>query len=149
MKNSALLAALVATVCAAEPTWQTSRVYGLGALYSLGCSPDGSKLLVSGVAGTQVLDVATWTVETQFLGHLGIVYAASWSPDQSRIATASEDSTVGIWDASTGARLSTLSGHTGTVYAVAWSPDGTTLASASADATVRLWDAGPGSAACR
>ena len=75
MKNSALLAALVATVCAAEPTWQTTRVYGLGALYSLVYSPDGSKLLVSGVAGTQLLDVATWTVETQFLGHHGIVYS--------------------------------------------------------------------------
>src|SRR5260370_8098825 len=149
MKNSALLAAVVGTVCAAAPSWQSSRVSGLGALYSLAYSPDGSKLLVSGVAGTQVLDVATWTVETQFLGHLGIVYAASWSPDQSRIATASEDSTGGIWDASTGARLSTLSGHTGTVYAVAWSPDGTTLASSSAYATVRPCDAWTYSAACR
>src|SRR5258708_5361283 len=133
MKNSPLLFILFSALCAAEPSWETTRVYGLGSVYSLSYSPDGSKLVTSGVAGAQLWDVAPWTVERQFLGHQGAVRSASWSPDQSQIATAGDDNTIKIWDASTGVLMNTLTGHTDNVYTIAWSPDGVTIASGSAD----------------
>ncbi len=41
------------------------------------------------------------------------VNAVTWSPDGKSLASAGNDSTVEIWDASTGQCQSTLSGHSG------------------------------------
>ena len=40
------------------------------------------------------------------------VTSASFSPDGSRIVTASADETAKVWDATTGAEVLTLKGHT-------------------------------------
>jgi WD40 repeat protein len=66
--------------------------------------------------------------------------------DGRRLASASSDRTVRLWDARTGAAHRTLEGHTDGVNAVAFSPDSRRLASASGDETVRLWDARTGAA---
>jgi WD40 repeat protein len=80
--------------------------------------------------------------------HLGsiwsVIWSVAWSPDGKWIASGGNDSTVQVWDASTGHRLFTLTGHTAPVRGVAWSPDGTRIASASQDGTVRVWDARSG-----
>jgi WD40 repeat protein/serine/threonine protein kinase len=76
--------------------------------------------------------------------HEGPVTAVVWSPDGARIASTSEDGTLRIWSASTGAALATLEGHEDDVLSVAWSPDGARLVSGSRDGTFRLWDAGSG-----
>lgn len=59
---------------------------------------------------------------------------------RSYIATASENSTVKLWDLETGAFVRQLSGHTGTVWDVEFSPDGRRLATASSDQQVYIWD---------
>jgi len=56
----------------------------------------------------------------------------------------SDDDTVRIWDASSGACLQTLEGHSSWVSSVAFSHDSTCLASASDDCTVKIWDVSSG-----
>ncbi|MCW5842218.1 MAG: PD40 domain-containing protein [Caldilinea sp.] len=68
----------------------------------------------------------------------------AWSPDGSKLVAASDDNSVRVWDATTGASLATLTGHTAHVRTPAWSPDGSKIASGSDDGTVRVWDAATG-----
>ena len=73
--------------------------------------------------------------------HLAVVYDVGWSPNGTRVASASADRTICVWDASNEKPPLRLMGHDRDVVAIAWSPDGQRLASASWDRTVRIWDA--------
>lgn len=80
-------------------------------------------------------------LEAALLGHQGIVRSAVFSPDGSRILTASADRTARLWTRGPGGRweVTTLEGHTGPVNSAVFSPDGARILTASGDKTARLW----------
>jgi len=77
-------------------------------------------------------------------GHDAAVVQAAFSPDGSRIVTASRDGTARIWDALSGAELVVLDGHSGAVQHASFSPDGRRIVTASRDGTARIWDVSSG-----
>lgn len=61
------------------------------------------------------------------------------NPACQRVATASKDGTIKVWDIVHGRCLMTLSGHTNAVKCVKWGGSGL-LYSASQDRTIKVWD---------
>ena len=61
------------------------------------------------------------------LVHQGWVWSASFSPDGTRVVTASDDQTARVWDAATGKPLAPPIAHQGAVKSTAFSPDGMLL----------------------
>jgi WD40 repeat protein len=99
-------------------------------------------------AGRMDKTVKVWNVVTGEIlftlsGHRGMIYSVAFSPDGKRMATASADGTVKVWDVSNVKELSgnplTLSGHAGAIYRVVFSPDGRRLATACQDGTSRVY----------
>jgi serine/threonine protein kinase/WD40 repeat protein len=77
-------------------------------------------------------------------GHTAFVRGLVWSPDGSRIASASDDKTVQVWGALDGSQPLTYAEHTREVLSVAWSPDGQYIASGSRDLSLHVWNATTG-----
>lgn len=74
------------------------------------------------------------------LRHSREINALAFSPDGQRLATASTDGTVKIWDLGNGHEILSYSGHKEKVRAMAWSNDGTFIASAGNEKAIRIWD---------
>jgi WD40 repeat protein len=96
--------------------------------------------------GEQITRLVVSKSENKMIGYV------EWSPDGSKIAAASDESTARVWDAHTWKPLYTLQ-HEPPAYvnSVTWSPDGTRLLTASGndeqgakDNTARVWDAATG-----
>jgi WD40 repeat protein len=79
-----------------------------------------------------------------FHGHQGGVFGAEFSPDGTKIVTASNDKTAAIWDVATGRAMFVLRGHGGRVNTALFSPDGKRIVTTSVDGTARIWDSETG-----
>jgi eukaryotic-like serine/threonine-protein kinase len=82
-------------------------------------------------------------------GHAGGVISAGFSPNGSRVVTASGDNTAKVWDARSGALVLTLTGHApgdfgAGILSASFSPDGSRIVTGGADATAKVWDARTG-----
>ncbi len=112
-------------------------------------SPDGSHMASSDFDGT----VRLWNVASgQQIGQplrsdAGWVNAVAFSPDGSRLATATggPEETVRLWNVASGQQIGQpLRSDARGVNAVAFTPDGSRLATGNADGTVRLWNLASG-----
>jgi WD40 repeat protein/serine/threonine protein kinase len=80
----------------------------------------------------------------ELAGHGAAVTAVSFSPDGTRLLSASKDGTARVWDAAAGREVGSFAGHDGAVNDVAYQPDGLRAASAGDDGRVRVWDTATG-----
>ncbi len=88
--------------------------------------------------------IQLWTLRDRrcirtLVGHTALAFYAAWHPDGRRLATASHDQTVKVWDTQTGECLVTLQGND-QMWTVLWMPDRRTLASTSSEGLLQLWD---------
>ncbi|KAM0022415.1 putative transcription factor WD40-like family [Helianthus debilis subsp. tardiflorus] len=83
-----------------------------------------------------------------FKDHDKEVYTIAWSPTglatdnpnkKLLLASASLDSTVKLWDVSSGGLFGSLNGHREAVYCLAFSPNGEYLATGSEDRLMNIW----------
>ncbi len=77
-------------------------------------------------------------------GHDGTVNAIEFSPDGSKLVSASDDRSIIFWDTASGDIVRKVEGHNDWVNAVAYSLEGDKVATASDDNTIILWDATTG-----
>jgi WD40 repeat protein/uncharacterized caspase-like protein len=74
-----------------------------------------------------------------FRGHTATITQLQFSPDGKRLASASADKTIKLWNVEKGILIKTFVGHRDRATAIGFRPDGEVLASGSADQTIKLW----------
>jgi WD40 repeat protein/energy-coupling factor transporter ATP-binding protein EcfA2 len=95
----------------------------------------------SSAAGALAAAVSQANWHLGLVGHNNPLFSGAFSPDGSRIVTASWDKTARIWDAATAKEIAVLRGHEDPLRSAAFSPDGSRIVTASWDKTARVWDA--------
>ena len=72
----------------------------------------------------------------------GAVWTVALSPDGARLAAASDNHVVTIWNPASKTKIASLAGHTDRIVSATFSPDSRYLVSGSWDGTAKLWDVG-------
>ncbi len=107
-------------------------------------SGTGLVAVAADTAGAFVIDAASGEQLLHLTGHRDGTCRVDFSPDDTLLATSSQDGTAKLWDLATGNELRSLTGHSGPVCGMAFSPDGARLATAGEDGTARVWDVATG-----
>jgi WD40 repeat protein/serine/threonine protein kinase len=87
----------------------------------------------------RVFDSTTGRAITSLLVHEGSIDAATLSPDEHLVATASRDRTARVWDADTGTAVTPLLLHDAPVTALAFSLDRARFATGTSNGIVKIW----------
>lgn len=110
---------------------------------SVGFSPDGKTLAVTGGSPGRLGELQVWDVESRKLESsltvtYDTVYGASWSPDGTKIAFGCADNTVRAVEAATGKQVLYQGAHSDWVLDTVFSKEGTYLISVSRDRSMKL-----------
>ena len=123
-----------------DETWKVSN----SPVYAVACAPEPSGLVaVSGENGSIQLWDADASLRLAVLAGSGrgdAVQAIGFSPGGKRLACASRNGALSIWNSATGQLQHPLIASGNPLFAVAFSPDGRTLATAGEDRLVQFWD---------
>ncbi len=106
-------------------------------------SPDGRFLACTDGDGTTfgVWNARTYAKVRTFRGHTEMIQSVAFSPDSSRLVTASDDRTARVWDVDTGRELAVLAGHGSHVLTASFHANGERIITGGRDRNLRLWDA--------
>lgn len=131
-------------VPAAERAWEwryldTLTDQSVNTSYSTGSIPRALDLAPAGDLAALGLDTGliilfdpeTGVERGRLEGHTGIIYDVRFSPDGSRLISASRDRTARLWSIADGSCLRTFSEHKFPVATACFAPDGKTIASCS------------------
>jgi eukaryotic-like serine/threonine-protein kinase len=86
------------------------------------------------------LSSRNFALPTLAFEHGDVVNAACFSPDGTRVATASRDGTARVWDSVTGAPVTPPLPHQASVTTLRFSPDSSKLATGGAGKMACIWD---------
>ncbi|MBE9059879.1 caspase family protein [cf. Phormidesmis sp. LEGE 11477] len=125
----------------AEPEKATIfRLPDIATTDSIALSPDSNQLALS-VQGKDILVIDRTNGQSQTLSSRESIRQLAFSPDGNRLAIASANGLIELWDTRTWQISGRLQEHVGDVNSIAFSPAETSwLASAGTDGTVRLWN---------
>lgn len=103
-----------------------------GTAYGLAWSPNGLQFASLSSEMIRIWDARTLEIVLRLPSHAGQTYGLSWSPDGRWLVSSSNDRTLRLWDATTGALVKQGDrGGTSNSWQVCHSPDGRHVASAS------------------
>ncbi len=138
-----------------RPSWRLERTIGAfdqpdvisDRVMSLDFNADGTQVLVGGGVPSRNGELQIFSTvdgkRVMYLpqAHDDVIYAARFSPDGKRVASAGADKYLRTFDVASSQLIRRFEGHTNYVLSVGWKGDGQQIASASADSTIKIWDA--------
>jgi WD40 repeat protein/serine/threonine protein kinase len=74
------------------------------------------------------------------VGHSAVVWSLAFTPDGTRLASASRDMTVRLWDTASRKEVLPLQGFAAEVLGIAFSPDGRRLVTTDQAGFVKIWE---------
>jgi hypothetical protein len=101
------------------------------------------KAQVSDNRQVKLLDTTTEQELRTLSGHTANVFEVVFSPDGKRLATASDDGSIRIWNAASGETQVTFTPGAA-AYHLTFGTDGKTLTTTEADGRIKVWDAATG-----
>ena len=90
--------------------------------------------------------MADGALEKTLTGHTGGISDIAWSGDSVYLCSASDDTSLIVWNAAKASKFKTLHGHLHYVFCCTFHPDGQLIASGSFDQSVKLWNTKKGTA---
>ena len=140
-----ILTALIATAAVGQANYTlvpAGAMLGQEA-FAFAAAPGNSTLFAAAMAdrSVKVIDAKTRVTKFTLSGHTFPCRAVAWSPKGDRIATGSENAEIRIWNAKTGALVSSRKGsHLRSINALWFNENGTRLVSTSDDDTSTVWN---------
>ncbi len=150
----ALTALLFSQRANQETRLSKSRELAAAAITNLDIDPERSILLaLEAVSTAHTLEaedalhkaVAASRVQRTIDGHDAQIWSVAFSPDGTKLASASQDGTAKIWDTASGKELLLFQGHGAVgINSIAFGPDGNRVTTADDNGRVKVWDTATG-----